>query len=122
MSIHSNHLIHSMMMGFGGFVSPEWLASSEDDDEGVDRVLMELPAMYSLTRPHRKEPGVNRCCELNLDPLIQRFSLWSKATCLLDKNVNGNTMKLANTSLGNGLKRRDILLTCDSAVGCGIRD
>ena len=57
MSVHSNHLIHSMAMDFGGFVSPEWLASSEDDDEGVNRFLMELPAIYFLTCPHRKGPG-----------------------------------------------------------------
>ena len=28
MSVHSNHLIHSMTIG--GFVSPEWLALCED--------------------------------------------------------------------------------------------
>ena len=44
-------------MDFGGFASPEWLALSKDDDERVGRFLTELPAMYSLTRPHRKGPA-----------------------------------------------------------------
>ena len=51
MSVHSNHFIHAIMTDFGGFVSPEWLVSSEDNAEALDRLIAELPVTYFLDMP-----------------------------------------------------------------------
>ena len=121
MSVRSNRFSRSKMTNFGSLVSPEWLLLTDDyADDGLDRLLAELPATFEAPIPPRPgqpegqpSPASLPLQQPRVEPRPPRssprgqsefreqgnFGMTSLAELqrLLDKNVNSNTKRSTNT-------------------------